>query len=601
MSNSDLIIEKMEVNVRAMNVSNPNDLLVEISAYLQDVILPQMDRNGDWNSDETILLDQVNITFDSPNNSAWKETLGIEIAKKIKDEALKIKQDEALIFKSKDPIKVDPELTIEEAFLPIIRAYLETGEISPNPFFNNLLDLQEKWLVLVSNESLFKHLGHFLVKNEKYAPIFLDKTQTNFLKQLLRSYVSEEISDFIAETSNYLAKLSKNRIKLFVLSLKVDKMNSNSFGQIAASLNIEERASIYQYLSIIGNNTHEIPQKHIKTSHDLMNSFRPKPNNALLHLIKLRTRDNLAYFIDDLRQDYSLRESFDPLLQQFFENSLQKHSFEEWIDGFSNSVTSIKNLRALLLELEEFHPINNQFKQTAEFNQRLNNLIHKLESVLSEFESGIRTELHVIDSGTYASRTPKLQPDESLVCNNGGTVLLNPFLPTLFSNLNLIDEANNWQSDNAQIWAIYIVHYLAQGNWTPTFSDLTIGKLLTGFEIETGDDFKASFKTFEQSKKLLLEKEILIKDINQIEIPSILKAVQENWRPMRNCTWDGLRNDFLTRTGELNQEENLQYVLTIEPHAFDVLLPTIKWGTAMIKYSWMEQILNVEWGEGATI
>ncbi|NOQ70872.1 MAG: hypothetical protein GQ574_02655 [Crocinitomix sp.] len=597
MSNSDLTIEKMEVNVHATNVLNPNDLLVEISAYLQDVILPQLERDGDWKSDETIQLDQVNITFDSPNNAAWKETLGTEIAKKIKDETLKVKQDEALIFETMDPVKVHPELTIEEAFLPIMIAFLETGAIKPNPFFQNLVDFQEKWLKCVNNDSLFTHLSHFLVKNEKFASIFLDKIEVNFLKQLLRSHVSDEIGSFIAETTNYLGKISKYRVKLFLLSLKVNKNDSNSFDQIAASLNIEKRASIYQYLSIISNKSAKTPQKHIKTSHVLMNSFRPKPNNALQHLIKLRTEENLTYFIEDLRRDYSLRESFDPLLQQFFENSSQKHTLEDWTEDFANAVTSVKTLRALLLELEEFHPINNQVKQTAEFSQRLNSLIQKLEYVLGEFESGIRTELNVSDSNTNATRTPKLQPDESLLCSNAGIVLLNPFLPTLFSNLDLLDEANEWRSTNSQIWAIYIVHYFAQGNWNPTFEDLTIGKLLTGFEIETADDFKAVFKTYEQSKKILLENETLLNDINQIEIPSMLKAVQENWRPMRNCTWDGLRNDFLTRSGELSQEENLQYVLTIEPHALDVLLPTIKWGTAMIKYSWMEQVLNVEWGE----
>ena len=71
MSNSDLIIEKMSVDVQASQVANPNVLLVEISAYLQEVVLPQLDLELDWDAKKLIQLEQVNIEFDSSNKVLW--------------------------------------------------------------------------------------------------------------------------------------------------------------------------------------------------------------------------------------------------------------------------------------------------------------------------------------------------------------------------------------------------------------------------------------------------------------------------------------------------------------------------------------------------
>jgi len=65
---------------------------------------------------------------------------------------------------------------------------------------------------------------------------------------------------------------------------------------------------------------------------------------------------------------------------------------------------------------------------------------------------------------------------------------------------------------------------------------------------------------------------------------------------MRNCTWEGLRTDFLTRNARIHQTNSMQYVLTVEQHTFDLMLPFKEWGISMIKYSWMEEVLYVEWG-----
>ncbi|MCH2225343.1 MAG: contractile injection system tape measure protein [Crocinitomicaceae bacterium] len=575
------------MDVQASQVANPNVLLVEISAYLQEVVLPQLDLELDWDAKKLIQLEQVNIEFDSSNTSEWKEILGIQIAKKIQNQAKEIVENQSFHH------KIDPDAengnyqSMDEALLPALIDYLKTGNLQTSIFFDNLIDLQEKWLFSDRKVNLFSQLSVFLTKNEEIAGVFLKEIRQDFLKDLLEEHISVEMSSFIAEIQGFPLKYANNREKMLLLALKSTKNDVNSFERLAASLEMEKRASFYQFLTTLGKKPTKISEKNHKIAQKLMETLKPTPNNSLQHLVKVRTHELLTNFIHDLRQDYSLREVFDPMLMRFFQNSHKQHTIEDWFKEFSTAAISANELQSLLLELEDFQPLDPMFKRTAEFNLQLDKMVVHLETTLSEFELGIRTD----HTSSISKDATILEP---VPCSNAGMVLLHPFLPTLFGNLGLLDEANTWQSEEQQIWAIYVVHYLAHGNWSPEPEDLIIGKLLTGYSL---DDEEITEQVFEQAKKMLLKKKQLIAQLDEVEIPGLLKALQENWRPMRNCTWDGLRNDFLNRTGEVIQEKNLQYVLTIESHALDVLIPTIKWGMAMIKYSWMEQVLNVEWGE----
>lgn len=186
-----------------------------------------------------------------------------------------------------------------------------------------------------------------------------------------------------------------------------------------------------------------------------------------------------------------------------------------------------------------------------------------------------------------------LLENEDILAPYSGLVLLNPFLPQLLRNLNLLNEKNEWSTDQDQIWAMFTLHYLASGNKSHIPEDeLILLKLLTNYPLDEPVNAIESQKGYAPFKSE--EGQILLTKINA-EMENILEAVRANWRPMRNCSWKGLRQDFLSRTGTLHQK-NEQLVLTVKPHALDMMLPHKNWGHSMIKYSWMDEVLYVEWG-----
>jgi len=169
---------------------------------------------------------------------------------------------------------------------------------------------------------------------------------------------------------------------------------------------------------------------------------------------------------------------------------------------------------------------------------------------------------------------------EGIPVNNAGIVLLSPFLPTLFQNLKLIDAKNQWASEQEQVEAIYLLHYLAKGTFEATEDELFLAKIITAFPLDEVLPVLEEPPVFENLEK---------------ELEGLLGVIQENWRPMRNCTWEGLQRDFLSRAGTLQETDDNQYLLTPETHGLDVLLPHIEWGIGMMKYSWMEGFVIVEW------
>jgi hypothetical protein len=182
-------------------------------------------------------------------------------------------------------------------------------------------------------------------------------------------------------------------------------------------------------------------------------------------------------------------------------------------------------------------------------------------------------------------------PEEPQYVSYAGLVLLNPFLPTLFQNRGLLDAQNHWMSEQHQAEALLLLYFLATGDWNPTEDQLTVAKLLTGFPLEEPvPEFVVEPKT---SAQIAARNTFM-----HTETEGFLQAIHTNWRPMRNCTWEGLRNDFLNRSACIRRSgsHSMQYKLTVEPHTLDVLLPFKEWGHSMIKYSWMDEVLVVEWG-----
>lgn len=168
-------------------------------------------------------------------------------------------------------------------------------------------------------------------------------------------------------------------------------------------------------------------------------------------------------------------------------------------------------------------------------------------------------------------------PQRRVYIRNAGLVLLAPYFPRLFSMLHLLDAARRLNEPEKQVKAIFCMQYLATAEKEIPEYELFLNKLLSGYPLE--ESF-SPFPGFEEP-----EKQILL---------SLLNSVKQNWNQMKNTSIEGFRNSFLLRDGVLEETEK-QWLLTVEPRAYDLLLDTLPWSYSPVKFSWMNKPIYVKW------
>lgn len=168
-------------------------------------------------------------------------------------------------------------------------------------------------------------------------------------------------------------------------------------------------------------------------------------------------------------------------------------------------------------------------------------------------------------------------PEEGLFVLNAGVILIHPFLNPLFKTTNLL-EKGKFIDITAQQHAIHLIHYIATHRTIAEEHELVIPKILCGCPLEIPMETTIPFKNNE------LE-----------EADNLLEALISHWG-VKNITTEGLRGNFLTRSGKLSPKaENLH--LVIEKHAVDILIRTypLPWNMNIIRLPWLKQTIHLDW------
>lgn len=166
--------------------------------------------------------------------------------------------------------------------------------------------------------------------------------------------------------------------------------------------------------------------------------------------------------------------------------------------------------------------------------------------------------------------------EEMIVVQNAGLVLLAPFLPRLFTQLNLL-ENKAFADEQAALKSVHLLQYLATGQTETPEHSLVFNKVLCGLSLET--PVPLSVDLSEAEKEMCM---------------SLLNAVLSNWEKMKNSSVPNLRGAFLLREGHLREQED-RWLLYIEKKAYDIVLDYIPWTFSMVKLPWMDKQIDVEW------
>ena len=161
--------------------------------------------------------------------------------------------------------------------------------------------------------------------------------------------------------------------------------------------------------------------------------------------------------------------------------------------------------------------------------------------------------------------------------NNAGIVLLSPFLPMVFQELNLL---KNRQFINQKVAhkAVFFLQYLATGKTKSPEYFLLLNKILCGLPIN--ESIPIEVKLTKKEKQ---------------EAQELLQNVIENWSAIKNTSVSGLQISFLQREGKLTRQKDDSWQLKVERKGFDMLRDAIPWGFNIIKHEWMNKPVFVEW------
>jgi hypothetical protein len=163
---------------------------------------------------------------------------------------------------------------------------------------------------------------------------------------------------------------------------------------------------------------------------------------------------------------------------------------------------------------------------------------------------------------------------EGISVGNAGLVLLHPFLPQLFTALDIARGNELIQPGRA----LCLLHFLATGQHLAPEYELVLPKVLCNIPLASS-----------------VESNVKLTDSETAEAVNLLEAVIRFWGILRNTSPDGLRGTFLLRPGKVSLREDGDWLLQVEPSSVDILLDQLPWGISMIQLPWMKVMLWVEW------
>lgn len=199
-------------------------------------------------------------------------------------------------------------------------------------------------------------------------------------------------------------------------------------------------------------------------------------------------------------------------------------------------------------------------------------------SRMTEEESRPLPKPQMLASSKLPSRLKDEERDwiEDIYIRNAGQVLAAPYLPRLFSMLNLTEESA-FTDRNAAERAVHLLQYMVDERCDSPEYQLVLNKILCG--VKTGVPIARGINIMSHEKETI---EVLIQGMIQ------------NWKIIGNTSVAGLRESFLQREGRLQLKGDAWH-LSVEPKAFDMLLDHIPWSFSTIKHPWMERVIYVHW------
>lgn len=197
-----------------------------------------------------------------------------------------------------------------------------------------------------------------------------------------------------------------------------------------------------------------------------------------------------------------------------------------------------------------------------------------------------REEISQVAGGKPAPQQPHPSPhtkntfteiagEDGWYVESAGLVLLHPFLSELLAATGC-RLGKEWSAHGQQT-AVRLLGYLSDGDADLPEYRLGFQKILAGLAPEAP-----------------LEAIAPLTEAQLASCDELLNAVLHHWAALKNTSASGLREGFLQRPGML-RTHNGGLQLEMEKRAQDVLIGRLPWSCSLVRLSWMEQLVTVNW------
>ena len=178
------------------------------------------------------------------------------------------------------------------------------------------------------------------------------------------------------------------------------------------------------------------------------------------------------------------------------------------------------------------------------------------------------------DSRKSTEKRVEMSDQHSFLAENGGLVLLHPFLGSLFKNLGFLNEKNEFIEVDR---AICLLHFLATGNENVLEHHLTFEKYICNVHSD-----------------IVVSRDITLTEHEKEEAKKVINSVCEHWEKLNKASVELLQNEFFKRKCSVKRGPESDRV-KIEKKGFDILLESLPWGIGIIKFPWKRELIFVEW------
>ncbi|NHN24078.1 hypothetical protein FIA58_000175 [Flavobacterium jejuense] len=163
-----------------------------------------------------------------------------------------------------------------------------------------------------------------------------------------------------------------------------------------------------------------------------------------------------------------------------------------------------------------------------------------------------------------------------ITVQNAGLVLLWPFLPRFFENLELLNQ-KEFKDVFAKNKAACLLQYIVEEDEESLFEGLLpLNKVLCGIPLSD----TVPVEPLKEDEKAIID--------------GLLQAVMQRGPHWKNLSIAGFRASYLQREGLLRSRDG-HWLLQVKKETYDITLEKLPWSFNTIKLPWMNEIILVEW------